>query len=330
MDTVYKTNTVVHTGDCNPENLCNHLFGHLEGHLVAFVGKQARLSNPNAPRNMLTGIKQKSFLYPEQVKLASDYLTNHARAGFDAYFGVHLFQQAHTRLAEHAVKFVQTLWLDEDEGTYPDIGPKPTVIIHSSAKRRQLHWALSKPIPARHAVLLNKRIAAWAGGDTGKAGLASVLRPPETFNYKRYPAVDVVSGSITGVSPWDPEVVDQAIPPLPKKSKKTQRPYNGPAGAGINLSHWLDDQGIEILGDAPDDKGCKFAIVCPWSDEHSSDDTSGTYVGQYPAEDGSPTGPMWFHCNHAHCEGRVWRNFREKLEPGCYIPWWVKVVAKNG
>jgi hypothetical protein len=52
--------------------------------------------------------------------------------------------------------------------------------------------------------------------------------------------------------------------------------------------------------------------VCPWAEEHTGGDTSGTRIGQYP------DGALWFHCEHAHCAEREWEQIRERLEPGCY------------
>ncbi len=77
-------------------------------------------------------------------------------------------------------------------------------------------------------------------------------------------------------------------------------PYDGPP---IDILDYLRD--VEILAELPDNGGIKFAIVCPWVEEHSNNDASGTYVGQF--SDGAP----WFCCWHAHCAGRGWSRFRQ-------------------
>jgi hypothetical protein len=93
----------------------------------------------------------------------------------------------------------------------------------------------------------------------------------------------------------------------------------------FDLDGWLEKFGAVILGSARDRSSERaYYIVCPWAHEHTGGDTSGTRVGQHRS------GGLWFHCEHAHCFGRKWRHFREHLEPGCYVPWWVKEVAKNG
>ncbi|MBA3491166.1 MAG: hypothetical protein H0T55_03695 [Rubrobacteraceae bacterium] len=53
----------------------------------------------------------------------------------------------------------------------------------------------------------------------------------------------------------------------------------------------------------------KYGVVCPWVDEHTGGDESGTRVGQY--EDGA----LFFHCEHSHCDARKWAEFREKVSP---------------
>jgi hypothetical protein len=200
---------------------------------------------------------------------------------------------------------VRSLWLDEDEGAYPEIGPQPTAVVASSARRRHLYWRMTQAVAVEWAVTMNRRLAVWAGGDCGKAGLASLLRVPGTQNYKRHPQVDPVTLEITDAVFWDPEVLEQAIPPLPEPPKALSakpEPYDGPE---LELTHFL--KGVEVIGEVADGLGKKLAIVCPWVSEHSGGDRSGTYVG-HRADAG-----LWFFCNHSHCEGRSWREFRNQL-----------------
>jgi len=203
------------------------------------------------------------------------------------------------------------LWLDEDEGHYPEIGPEPTAIVHSSEGRRHLYWRLTRLQSAEWVVAMNRRIAVWAGGDVGKAGLASVLRVPGTRNFKRHPKVDLVRLEVTGVpgGAWEPETLEQAIPPLPEPERNPLTPRGHYEGPEVEILGYLEGAGAEILFDALDDGGRKFAIVCPWIFEHSGQDRSGTYIGQYA------DGALWFHCHHQHCSGRGWREFRRATRP---------------
>jgi len=285
----------------SPEPLFGHIFGEDSGFLVTFTGQQARLKRAAARHNELAAIRQQSFRYPDEADQASTHLLAESERGRDAYVGVHLFRKSGTRLAADTVPTVRSLWLDEDEGTYPEIGPEPTAVVASSARCRHLYWRLTKQVSVEWAVAMNRRLACWAGGDVGKAGLATVLRVPGTMNYKRHPQVDPVALQITRASPWDPEVMEQAIPPLPEPSKvaSTTEPYDGPE---LELEELLT--GVEIIGEVADGLGRKLAIVCPWADEHGGGDLSGTYLGQRSG------GGLWFYCNHAHCHGRTLADFR--------------------
>ena len=256
------------------------------------------------------GICQRSWSYPDQAQKAAGYLIDEAQLERDAYIGVHLFREPNTRLASNAAPTVRSLWLDEDEGTYPEIGPEPTAIVRSSANRRHLYWQLSQPVAVEWAVAMNRRLAVWAGGDTGKAGLASVLRAPGTANYKRHPQVDLVVGEFTSSGPWAPEVMEQAIPPFREqeprrfagKARKATEPYDG---LEMELAPYLEK--VEVLGEIPDGLGKKVAIVCPWVHEHTGGDRSGTRLGQ------RSNGALWFHCDHEHCQGRTWREFKRAV-----------------
>ena len=339
-----------------PEQLFGHIFGDPEGFLVTFTGQQARFSQPDAPKNQLRHIEQRFWMYPEEVPEAEAYLLRQARdERRDTYVGIHLYRDPGNRRSSNAVPTVRCLWLDEDEGDYPPTGPSPTAIIHSSQNRRHLYWRLAHPVSVEWPVALNRRIAVWAGGDTGKAGASTVLRAPGTKNFKRHPDVDDVVaeltepaaeiqrhlgplpecvdhrqhlvvdeatsaveivqlgvGELTAQDAWDPEVVDQAVPELPEpepapgsetpRRRGDEAPFAGPV---VELGPFLD--AVEIIAEVPDVLGTKYAIRCPWLGEHSGGDWIGTFVG---LRDG---GGAWFFCHHSHCQGRGWREFRERV-----------------
>jgi hypothetical protein len=223
----------------------------------------------------------------------------------DTYFGVHLFRKYGNRRSDNAMPTVPALWLDEDHGAYPEDGPQPTALIFSSAKRRHLYWRLDRPVSAEEAVRLNRRLAVWAGGDTTKAVLSSVLRPPGTANYKRRPHLDLVGGYFTGVPAWEPETLDQAVPPLPPPSSPKSTENRKYDGHDVDLVPYL--RAVEVLGEVRDGSGAKWRIVCPWVGEHTGGDRSGTYLGRMAS------GALWFSCSHEHCQGRGWREFRQRV-----------------
>ena len=291
-----------------PEPLFGHIFGDLEGYLVTFTGVQARIKRPDsgAQANELTDPQQRYWSYPAKAEKAAEYLISQAQEERDAYFGVHLFRAPGNRRSANAAPSVQSLWFDEDEGTYPENGPEPTAVIYSSVGRRHLYWQLDHPVAIEWAVKMNRRLATWAGGDIGKAGTASVLRVPGTANFKRHPQVDLVAGEITGAGPWEPEILEQAIPEIPEPSSPAKTgPYSGPE---LELEELVER--VEVIGEVADSTSRKLAIICPWIHEHSGGDRTGTYIGQRAG------GALWFFCNHEHCAGRGWKDFKKKTLPG--------------
>jgi hypothetical protein len=283
----------------SPNVLFEHVFGDLAGVLVTFTGRMNRTANE------LTAIEHQFYRYPEERLDAAAALLAASESRRDAYYGVHLYQAPGNRRSDNAAPLVHALWLDEDDGTYPTTAPSPTAIVHSSRGRRHLYWRLSYPVDVDTAVAMNRRIAALADGDTGKAGKATVLRPPRTRNYKRSSEGDEVTSELADVAAWDPHVLDAELPQLPQASADSAPvAYDGPE---LHLGEYLD--GVTVRYEAPDTLGRKFAIVCPWSSDHSGDDASGTYVGQ------RENGGLWFHCNHQHCVGRGWSDFRQIVRP---------------
>jgi hypothetical protein len=286
------------------EALFGHVFGDSAGHMVTFTGRQARLERDDARPNELCDVAQRSFPYPSRADKAASYLLAESQRGRDVYYGVHLFRKPGNRLAANAAPTVGALWLDEDEGSYPEAGPAPTAVVSSSAERRHLYWRLTQEVSVEWAVGMNRRLATWAAGDTGKAGLATVLRVPGTTNYKRHPQLDPVIMEITKAGPWDPEVLEHAVPEISPTLTRPGpiEPYDGPE---LDLTEFLT--GVEVLGKVADGLGTKLAIVCPWIGEHTGGDKSGTYVGH------RADGGLWFHCHHEHCQGRTWHDFRREV-----------------
>jgi hypothetical protein len=194
------------------------------------------------------------------------------------------------------------LWLDLDGGEYPENGPQPTVRVRTSPGKWHLYFRLTETIGAEHAQDLNRRLCAFAGGDPTGVPLSSVLRPPGTARYKGA-RPELVVGWTTGVPPWEPDVLEQALPVLEQEVRDRRQPYDGPA---LELGPFL--RHVEVLCEAPDGLGVKYRVVCPWIAEHSGGDRSGTYVGH------RSDGGLWFACNHEHCIGRSWRDFHREVK----------------
>jgi hypothetical protein len=94
---------------------------------------------------------------------------------------------------------------------------------------------------------------------------------------------------------------------FPRSRRRTSgaggRPYDGPPR---ELGEFFT--GVEVFTEVRDSLGIKFAVVCPWVEEHTGADESGTYVGQLE------TGACWFKCWHSHCVDKGWPEFRTHSE----------------
>jgi hypothetical protein len=88
-------------------------------------------------------------------------------------------------------------------------------------------------------------------------------------------------------------------------------PYGGRiyTGAAKSLGDWLDQHRVEWK---PLDRGGRRYLAldeCPWEHEHSQKSKPGDTV----VFEGD--GGKWcFHCFHAHCSERGWRDFRAQVE----------------
>jgi len=93
---------------------------------------------------------------------------------------------------------------------------------------------------------------------------------------------------------------------FPKPKKKPA--YNGRPGKTIDLDDVLEGASVEAEAMVKDMSAVlKYRIRCPWVSEHTNEEASGTFVGQYES------GALFFWCWHSHCRHRSWREFRHAL-----------------
>jgi hypothetical protein len=288
-----------------------HVLGDTKGFLVTYTARQKRLEVPEAPGGELVYPDQRSWQYPDRLGDAVDYLRAGSEKGRDAYFAVVSYKEDGNRRNTNAAEVVSCLWLDYDgyKGSRPEGFPDPTAYVTSSPGSYHMYFKLSRPMPKQEAVGLNRRLARWAGMDRSLAAITTVLRVPGTINYKRHPDLHEVTGEITGVEPYDPDEFEALLPPTPSQPEPE---YDGPANAGFDLEDWLEDHeeaNASLIEARHDDAArTKYAVVCPWVDEHTAGDESGSYLGQFP------DGALFFHCHHGHCDGRGWQEYRRFYE----------------
>lgn len=168
------------------------------------------------------------------------------------------------------------------------------------------------------------RLASYAEVSPSETGVKLWVRATLERAYKK-PGVEVYPhGRYFTLTGW---MLPQALPnvekrqselealireefPEPERKPRRQRTYKGEPGERIDLVEFLGAAGVEVLGEIPDGSAERvFRIVCPWTREHSGGDQSGTRAGQYP------DGALFFHCEHAHCSGRGWAEFRREVDP---------------
>lgn len=276
----------------------------MEGYLVTFTGRQ----QGSLKANELTSIQQDYYSYPSRREEAAGRLLSASVAGRDCYFGVHLYKEPGNRRRDNATDSIRCLWLDEDDGEFPEGGPQPGAIIRSSANRRHLYWPLTRAVEPAKAVELNRRIAAAADGDAGKAALTTVLRAPGTFNYKRGSSGEAVTLELTSGPPWDPEMLEEWLPALPELERPAVD-YGASYAGEYDLLGFLSSASVGIQREVSSPYGAMYEIECPWECEHTTGGNRDTVVGVLAG------GGAWFKCMHAHCEGRGWREFREVVAP---------------
>jgi hypothetical protein len=96
------------------------------------------------------------------------------------------------------------------------------------------------------------------------------------------------------------------------KVDRDRRPYDGPKRT-LDLENYLERAGVEVLTEVHDSSADrKYAVLCPWADEHTKDPYGGTVCGQYA------NGATFFYCYHSHCAGRMWPEFKAYCDAVIY------------
>lgn len=98
---------------------------------------------------------------------------------------------------------------------------------------------------------------------------------------------------------------------LPKEEPKhvTQRQYRGEQ---FDLRTWLNSHGI-VYKEEKQGISTRFTLeYCPWVDTHSDKKKWDSALFQ------DPDGKITFNCQHSHCKGKTWIDFRLFYEPDAY------------
>jgi len=102
---------------------------------------------------------------------------------------------------------------------------------------------------------------------------------------------------------------------LPKKepnqtpNRSNNRQYNN---SPFDIRTWLNEHGI-VYKEEKQGNSTRFTLeTCPWVDQHSDHKKWDSALFQ------DSEGKLTFNCQHSHCKGKTWMDFRLFYEPNAY------------
>ncbi len=101
---------------------------------------------------------------------------------------------------------------------------------------------------------------------------------------------------------------------LPKEEPKQapNRPNRQYNNAPFNIRTWLNEHGI-VYKEEKQGNSTRFTLeTCPWVDQHSDHKKWDSALFQ------DSDGKLTFNCQHSHCKGKTWMDFRLFYEPNAY------------
>lgn len=178
---------------------------------VAIPRKLRSADSPKGPKNHSGTWEERTFRWPQDLNSIKAYIKESARS-HDLYW-FPAIMEGNRRIKENVSK-MSVLYADLDEVT-PEQVPgniRPSVAWESSPNRYAAVWFLDKPLPAKEAEDLNKRLTYFIGADKGGWDITQVLRIPGTRNFK-------YEGNPAGKLLWYSEntVNTSFIPSLPEE-----------------------------------------------------------------------------------------------------------------
>ena len=169
------------------------------------------------------------------------------------------------------------------------------------------------------------RLASYAEISPSLTGVKIWATAPEITRAYKKPGLEIypqgryftVTGLVTGelrpIRDVSDEITTIIEEEFPRVNRSRCDSYSGP-DRSLDLCELLDRADVGIFEEDVDNSGARrFAIRCPWFEEHSGADETGTRCGQYE------NGALFFTCEHAHCGHRDWWAFRRYLEALIYL-----------
>ncbi len=179
---------------------------------------------------------------------------------------------------------VWVLWVDCDTSqaiaAMGAFTPPPSIVVRSgSDEHRHAYWTLDRPIAANAATAGNRRLAHALGADASAVTTAAtILRPPDTRNFKHRPPTPVIAERL---QPWLRVSPTQLLDQLPD-------PPRPPEPLPQTLAHRHEDDALRhvppviyiqvLTGLTPGRDG---KVSCPF---HGEDRTPSLHVYTDPAD----------------------------------------------
>ena len=192
--------------------------------------------------------------------------------------------------------------------------PKPTYKMRSSSGSEQWGWVLA--VPCRDANRINnlfdglvKRGLSPDGTDPGMTGVTRYVRLPGGYNSKKSRLINGVpfDCELLELNRWERYTLEHLAEPFEIDLDADRKETSSSNSADVN--HPL----IEVIAIKNKLASGKFDITCPWLDEHTDGDDSGTAA--WTNDDLS----IGFKCHHGHCQDRNAKdliNWIEEDHPG--------------
>jgi len=192
--------------------------------------------------------------------------------------------------------------------------PPPSIVLKSSLYSEQWLYILNQPEQDRdkidnlHDGLIANGLAPNSK-DPGQKGVTRFLRLPEGCNTKAK-RVSENGGTPPGceITEWHPErryMLEQLAEPFGVDLNIVRADKRIDGAAAIDDHPILHTDAIEIKSKISDGR---FSIVCPWVDEHTDRDDSGSAI--FTNDDGS----IGYRCHHGNCDGRTANDLLKFIE----------------
>lgn len=235
-------------------NMLDILYHGLEGYIYA----------PNLNRE--TGEFNQVFVKTTNLQMLYNYIKEQSEST-DVYLAPAVFYEP--RVSKSTFAASRVVWCEHDGNAPASIEPIPSITIVSSLNdHTHSYWLLDEPITdAKDLEEVNRALTFSLKADASGWDCTQILRPPETYNYKRDKPVYIkeVTGNV----------------------------YNIGAFARFDAPERLEEDSIK-LGDIPDvmDVIYKYSLPQEFKDTFTASPTEGsrsTYlmrIGYYAAEAG--------------------------------------------